>query len=252
MQFRNVMIRRVPFGILCMVLCMVVRAWGGQEVVTFAVACGYPPYQFRSEANDPVGLDVDVIRLVCERMGVQSRIVQGPWEDMMIALRVGKVDCVGGMEINEKRLRIFDFTSRYYNRRSAVFTLRENRFIQSLEDLKGMVIAGDRHSYAEEILYQKGIKHRIRIRHTQSKEVSLRLLKEGEVVAMVAPVAVAHYLAEQHGVSLRIIDNSDPGSPVGLAVRKGNSKLLERLNSILTDLLADDTVDMVLAKWKIQ
>ena len=169
----------------------------------------------------------------------------------MTALRVGKVDCVGGMEINEKRLRIFDFTSRYYNRRSAVFTLQENLFIQSLEDLMGRIIAGDRHSYVEDLLYRKGIKHRIRIWHTQSKDVSLQLLKKGEVIAVVAPIAVAHYLADRYDVSLRLL-TVPTLAPRGAGRRKGNSRLLKRLDSALADMLVDGTLDTVLAKWKIQ
>ena len=252
MSSHSGIVRLLLAALLCVLFCSPVRAEEGREVVTFAVANGYPPYQFRSDKGDPIGLDIDVIKLVAEKMGVEIRIVQGPWDDMVTALRVGRVDCVGGMEINGKRLQIFDFTDAYYSRKAAVFTLKDNLDIQTLEDLTGKIITGDRHSYVEQEFTRMNIKHRIRIRQTESKDKSLRLLKQGEVVAMVAPRAVGYYLASRHNVVVRIIDDSDPGSPVGIAVIKGNMPLLHRLDKAMDELRANGRLDQVLRKWQIK
>ena len=246
-------ITKFVFLIICAVFVPASAcAQDGHELMTIAVAEGYPPYQFQSKEGKPVGLDVDIIMLVKNILNVDVRIIQGSWDDSIKALRMGMVDCVGGMEINEKRSTIFDFTTPCYSRKSTVFTLKGNSDIASLKDLTGRIIAGDRHSFTEEMFSRKGIKRHIRIYQPQSKDRSMLLLKEGIVVAMIAPRAVGLYLASKHGVVLKIIDDSDPGSPVGLAVIKGNTKLRDRLDGALDDLRRNGSLDAVLKKWQIK
>jgi ABC-type amino acid transport substrate-binding protein len=235
-----------------MFICVPVCAAKGKKVLVFAVATGFPPYQFQTNEGEPAGLDVDVIKLVCVRLGVEFNIVQGPWEDMLTLLRTGKVDCVAGMEMTEKRGRIFDFTTPYYTRRSIVFTLVDNWDINSLDDLRGRIIAGDRHSTADERLSRLYPKQRIRIRYTESKDKSFKMLRSGEVVALIAPMAVGHYLASRYRMELKIIDDVDPGVDVALAVNEGELRLRDRLNAALAELMQDGNLATVLRKWKIQ
>lgn len=247
------MVMKFLYSTLILILIFSTTATAGseKEEIIFALAKGYPPYQFQSELGVPVGVDVEVIKLLADQMDIEIKIVQGPWDEMVAALRLGQVDCVGGMEINEKRQRVFDFTTPYYSRSGAVFTLKENQSIRNFVDLTRKFVAGDRHSYVDALWADLGLKQRIRIRHTESKDHSIQLLKRGEVVAVVAPKAVGYYLAAKHEISVRIIDGSDPGTPVGLAVSKGNTQLLERLESALKALREDGKIDAVMAKWNL-
>ncbi|MBG0789561.1 MAG: transporter substrate-binding domain-containing protein [Desulfovibrionaceae bacterium] len=238
--------------VLLAVPCVPVSAEEYRPEVRFAVARGYPPYQFRTEDGQPTGLDVEVIHLIGERLNIRVKIIQGPWDEMVTALRVGKVDCLGGMEINAKRLQVLDFTDPYYSRKGAVFTLMDNSEIQTLEDLRGRIITGDRHSYMEGLFARLGIKQGIRIRQTESKDMSFRLLKQGKVVAVVAPKAVGYYLASRHNIAVRIIDDSDPGSPVGMAVIKGNTRLRDLLDQALDELRNNGKLNGVLRTWRIE
>ncbi|BDQ32749.1 amino acid ABC transporter [Pseudodesulfovibrio portus] len=220
--------------------------------MVFAVATGFPPYQFETDEGAPTGLDVDVVKLVCARLGVEVNIVQGPWEDMLTMLRTGKVDCVAGMEMTEKRGRIFDFTNPYYTRRSIVFTLVDNWDINSLDDLRGRIIAGDRHSAADERLSRLYPEQRIRILYTESKDKSFRMLRSGEVVALIAPMAVGYHLGFRYRMALKVIDDVDPGVSVALAVNKGELRLRDRLNAAIVELMQDGSMATALRKWKVQ
>lgn len=224
-------------------------AFAGEDVLRCAVAQGYPPYQFQAEGGDPAGIDVDVITEICKRMGLELQIEQGPWNDMVALLRQGRVDCVSGMEINEKRMRIFDFSSLCYSRKSAVFTRQENEFIKSLNDLKGMVIAGDRQSDVEKRLTEIGLYSRIRIRHTKSKAISMQYLENGEVVAVIVPKAVGFYLADAQGMGVNVVYVAEPGSPVGIAMCKGNMKLRHMIEGVLSEMRIDGTLDRIFKKW---
>jgi ABC-type amino acid transport substrate-binding protein len=183
---------------------------------------GYPPYQFVSQDNETAGFDADVLRLVFSRLQSQIDFHQMNWDDAVALLRLtNRFDCVGGMEITPVREHLFEFTRPYYERNIVIFVLAANDQITGVEDLIGKKITGDRHSSLEQMLERQGVRDKIRIKETKTKEESMRLLKSGDSRAMMAPRAVGYYLAKQFNVKVRVLIESDRPSPVAIAVRKG-------------------------------
>lgn len=214
------------------------------------LANGYPPYQFKNNKNQTTGFDADVLRLVFKKMNKHLMFRQMDWNDVLGLLKYSyELDCVGGMEINEYRKRHFEFTSPYYHRKIAVFVREDNHSMRKIEDLAGKRITGDRHSYVEKLLIKKGLQKQIRIQQTKSKEEAMMMLKEGTSVAMIAPKAVGLYLAKQMKVAVRCLDIYDPGSPVGIAVKKGNSDLLVLLEAALQELMKEGVVENLYNEW---
>ncbi|WP_338667320.1 transporter substrate-binding domain-containing protein [Pseudodesulfovibrio methanolicus] len=213
------------------------------------MARGYPPYQFLDAMGEPAGLDIEVAGLVFARMGVECRMVPGDWDDVVASLRLGRLDCVCGMEINRDREHFFAFTTPYYSRKVVIFVRRDGAGLGTVEDLVGKAVAGDRHSFAEHYLKQRGLLNAIRIVRTKSKEQSMRMLKDGKVVAVIAPLAVGQLLAKRQGVPVRVIDVGDPGSPVGFAVETGNDVLLEKLEKAIEELKREGALQPVLDRW---
>ncbi len=216
------------------------------------IAQGYPPYQFEDEAGEPTGLDADVIRLVFEKMDKKLVFKQGEWDNIVGNLCFGDLACVVGMEINETRKRCFDFTVPYYSRKIVVFLLADNTYIQCIEDLKGAIIAGDRHSVVEQYFKKEGLTKQIRIFQTKSKDEAMQLLKDKTVVAVVMPKAVGFHLAGKYEVDVRVLEVDGPSSPVGIAVKKGNHELLNLLEAALLELKREGLLEPVFRKWRIQ
>eukprot|EP00831_Metopus_contortus_P052554 TRINITY_DN44110_c0_g1_i1.p2 TRINITY_DN44110_c0_g1~~TRINITY_DN44110_c0_g1_i1.p2 ORF type:complete len:185 (+),score=23.04 TRINITY_DN44110_c0_g1_i1:227-781(+) len=155
------------------------------------------------------------------------------------------------MEISDRRGIFFDFTPPYYKRKGMVF-VRADSFIHSVYDLRWQVVAGDRDSFVEQVLRDEGLYKHIRLYQTRSKDQSMLLLKNREVVAVIAPRAVGEYLARKHAVAVRMIDVGDPGTPVGIAVAKGNEALLRQLTTALQKLAEQGGVEEVLQRWRIR
>ncbi|QGY41138.1 transporter substrate-binding domain-containing protein [Pseudodesulfovibrio cashew] len=253
MLFKNSFSHMVWLAIAALTTIFLVAgvATGEDEVLRCGLATGYPPYQFKDEKGNPAGIDVEVAKLLAKQMGVRIQFVQDSWDNVVTSLRLGRLDCICGMEINPKRRIMFEFTPPYYSRRVVVLVLARTKSVNSLEDLKWSVVAGDRHSYIERLLEKRGLKNKIRIHQTKSKDVSMQLLEEGNVLAMIAPKAVAHYLAKKHDVHIKVIEDSDPGSPVAVAVEKGNTKLMIRLQDALVKLEENGRLDAVFSKWNV-
>ena len=214
------------------------------------VAEGYPPYQFKNEQGEPIGFDVDVLRLVFQQAQKDLVIEQMKWDDVMGSLMFTEaLDCSGGTEINEERKKHFDFTSPYTTRQIVIFIRADNAAITKLEDLINQPVTGDKLSAVELLLKKKGIRNQIRIKATESKEESMRLLKEGFFVAMIAPKEVGLYLAKQFDVKVKILDEVVEATPVGIAVKKGEADLLDSLETALQELIKEGKIQELYQKW---
>ncbi|OHD11249.1 MAG: hypothetical protein A2086_01365 [Spirochaetes bacterium GWD1_27_9] len=214
------------------------------------LATGYPPYQYVNEKGETSGIDADVVRLIFDKLKKKVVFQQQSWDDVVAILRFSdKIDCIGGMEVSDVRKEHFDFTISYYERNIALFILETNTSIKEVKDLAGLVITGDRQSFVERKLEAEGLKDKIRIKQTQSKEDSFKLLKTGEVVGVIAPKAVGLYLAKKMGIKVRFLQDPDPGSPVAIAVKKGNTELLNKINKALQELIKEGKIESLKKKW---
>ena len=214
------------------------------------IAVGFPPYQYKSEQDEAIGFDAEVIRLLFQKMEKELSFQQMRWDDVVGTLMfTNKLDCITGMEITDTRKKYFDFTSPYYYRKAALFVLSENNHIKQPEDLVGKTIAGDKDSSLETLLEKRGIRKDIRIKQTKSKEESMRLLKSGKFSAMIAPKKVGLYLAKKLYVEVKIIAEVEPGTPVAIAVKKGNLQLLNMLESKLQTLINEGEIHKLQQDW---
>jgi ABC-type amino acid transport substrate-binding protein len=214
------------------------------------VSEGFPPFQYKSLQGHAAGFDTEVLKLISLKSGNTFSFLQTHWDNVVSNLvHTENLDCAVGMEITDIRAKLFDFTIPYYYRHTAIFVLTTNTHIKSLADLIGNMVAGDRHSDLEKHLELKAVKSLIRLRQTTSKEESMKLLKSGEVVAVIAPKEVGLYLAQMLNIKVRIIEELKQGSPVGIAVKKGKTQILNILDSTLKDLIQNGDIDHLYRQW---
>ena len=235
---------------LLLILFLLFHAPGaaGQDApLTIGVASGFPPFQF-ALLGEPAGFDTDVARAVAHRLGRDARFVQGEWDNVVSLLRIGRIDVIVGMEVNEFRRTLFDFTAPYARRHDAVFVLAGSP-AWNVEDLFGQIITGDRHSFVELLWRESGVHRRIRISQTGSKEEAMRLLAAGETAAAIMPLQVGRYLAREMKIDVRVLSSPDPGSEVSIALLKGQPGLKAELDAALADMRASGELDAIVRKW---
>lgn len=214
------------------------------------VSDGFPPYQFKSMQGVADGFDIEVLKLISNKTGDKFSFYQANWDNVVSNLaHTKKLDCAVGMEITDIRVKLFDFTVPYYYRHTAIFVLSTNIYIKSVADLIGNKVAGDRHSDLEKHLELTELKNSIRLRQTASKEASMNLLKNAEVEAVIAPKEVGLYLAQMLDMNVSIIEEFKQGSPVGIAVKKGNTSMLNTLNKALNELIENGDIDNLYRQW---
>lgn len=77
---------------------------------------GYLPWSSMTPAGELTGFDIELAKLVCERMERKCRFTAQPWEGQIPALEQGKYDIlVGGISITAERQKRLAFTQSYAN-----------------------------------------------------------------------------------------------------------------------------------------
>ncbi len=87
-----------------------------QPEVRIGTDGGYLPWTSTTPEGDLAGFDIELAKLVCERMGRTCRFTAQPWEGQIPALEQGKYDIlVGGISITPERQKRLSFTQSYAN-----------------------------------------------------------------------------------------------------------------------------------------
>ena len=89
------------------------------------------------------------------------------------------------------------------------------------------------------------------VKRFESTPLALKELESGGVDAVVADNGVVvHYVANNPGANFKTIsDASFAAEQYGLAVKKGNAELLEKLNTGLAGIKSDGTYDKIYAQY---
>ena len=81
----------------------------------------YRPFAYESPSKEIVGYDVDMIKAIAQKAGLQIKIVNTPWTGIFAALNNGDLDLViSGVTINDKRKQSYDFTAPYFEARQLI------------------------------------------------------------------------------------------------------------------------------------
>ena len=211
------------------------------------IALGFPPYQYR-EQHQAQGFDADVARLVMARLGKPCEFVQDEWNQVFNQLRFGKLDLIVGMEMNALRQRYFAFTEPYYSRESVIF-VGAGSGISALEQLQGLIVSGDRSGLIEQDWLRQGIRQQFRVLELETKAEAMQQLKDGAVQAAIMPLEVGIVLAKSLQVEVRVLAKPQLGSPVAIAVRKGDQELLHQLDLALHQLILEGEIDKLHQRW---
>lgn len=83
--------------------------------LVMATNAEFEPWEYK-EGEDIIGIDPDIVKAMCDKMGYELQIDDMAFESILAAVASGKADFgAAGMTVNEERLESVDFTDTYAN-----------------------------------------------------------------------------------------------------------------------------------------
>ena len=220
----------------------------GKELVVGSSAT-YRPFAYESPTKEIVGYDVDIIKAVAQKAGLQIKIVNTPWTGIFAALNNGDVDLViSGVTINEKRKQSYDFTTPYFEARQLI-AVQQSSTVKGLKDLAGKKIGVVTGSTGDDIASREFGKTNPDIRRFESTPVIISELVNSGVDAVIGDNGVIAFRASEHKQLKTVSDANFPKEFFGIVVKQGNKALLDKLNAGLAAVKADGSYAQIYKKW---
>ena len=209
----------------------------------------YRPFAYESPTKDIVGYDVDIIKAVAQKAGLQIKIVNTPWTGIFAALNNGDVDLIiSGVTINDKRKQSYDFTTPYFEARQLIAVSRDSS-VKNLKDLAGKKIGVVNGSTGDDIASREFGKTNSDIRRFESTPVVISELVNTGVDAAIGDNGVIAFRVQEHKQLKTVSDPSFPKEFFGIVVKQGNKALLDKLNTGLAAVKADGSYAQIYKKW---
>ena len=224
----------------------------------------YPPFEFNDDSGALVGFDVDVVRAVAEKLGLEN--TDDDWlsvnfDTIFTQLqRSNKFDIIAAavtayapegspaFEVTEERKTFVDFTDPIYpSLQSLTVDTSANPDIKSVDDLPdGARVAVQASTtgafYAEENLTG------VELVQFPKAPAMYQALQAGQVEAVFNDLPIS-LDAIKGKDQLQVVEQVETGEEYAIAVAKDNPALLEAFNQALSEIFEDGTYAEIFKKY---
>ncbi|AYC32285.1 ABC transporter substrate-binding protein [Pseudomonas cavernae] len=221
------------------------------------IEAAYPPFAFKTPDGNISGFDYDIGNALCEEMKVKCVWIEQEFDGLIPALKVRKFDAVlSSMNITEDRLKSVDFSQKYYNSPVRLAMKAGTEIKDPLVDLKGKKVGVQRSSiydrYATDNFAPAGAEV---VRYTSQNEIFLDLAA-GRVDATLADAVNIDdgFLKTDGGKGFALVgptfnDKKYFGEGAGIAVRKGDKALADKISAAIQAIRANGKYKAVQDKY---
>lgn len=249
------MLRKILTGLVLAALLFGVVSCAKKEPTKIVIATDatWPPMEMVDENKNIVGFDIDLMNAAAKAGGFAVEFRNTAWDGIFAGLEAGKYDAVmSSVTITDERKNTMDFSVPYINAGQILVVRTEVSGVEKLTDLKGKIVAAQIGTTgAFEI---DKVKQAEKITAKTYDEIGLAFedLANGRVNAVVCdtPVAAQYALQnESYKGKLKIVGQPFTEEFYGVAVKKGNSKILDQINKGLKKVLDSGENKAIEQKW---
>lgn len=215
-------------------------------VLTVGTEGTYRPFSY-NEGSELTGYDVEVIKAVGEKMGVEVKFQQTQWDAIFAGLDAGRFDVIANqVAINPEREAKYLFSEPYTVSTGVIVTKSDNTDITSFESLKGKKTAQSLTSNYYETAKAAGAT----VEPVEGWAQAVTLLKQGRVDATVNDKLTFLDAQKTHpDDSIKIAAEAEDKTDSAVALRKDATDLQEAINTALDSLRADGELAKISEKY---
>lgn len=244
--------RCIAFGsmLVSLLWSLTLHAQQNRSLTCFSAV--YPPYVI--DNGELTGIDVDVVREVGKRLGIDITIRLEPWKRLEEALAAGLRDCVFSYFKTEPREKYALYTSvPLHITQYTLFVRTDKKPVpETLQDLFGKTIGVNRGFQTTPAFESARQRDQIRVIEVGKDEQSMRMLALRRVHAVLTNADVGQHVIRTLGLE-NIAPLMPPLSttPAYLVLRNTPEfePLLEQFNWALFEILRDGTYEDIRSRY---
>ena len=226
--------------VLCLLLIVLITTGCGKsnDKLIMVTEAGFAPYEYY-ENNEIVGVDIDIAKEIASYLGKELEVKDVAFDSIINELNSGKADfAAAGMSITAERLEEVDFSVEYVTSNQVVIVRKDTDL--TFDKIDGKKIAVQLGNVADSYA-KKNYKNSEIIR--QKKYLSMvEDLKAGKVDLIIMDNLPAQEIVKVND-NLKILPGYLFSDSYGIAVKKGNTELINNINIVLNRLMSEGKIE---------
>ena len=219
--------------------------------VRIGVHPNIPPLSYRDTSGKWQGFDIDLGKLLADKIGVEVEYVPVEWKARVPALISDQIDfSMAALTRNSKRAKVIDFTVPIHTENLAVLTTDKVKDVNSWQDLnrEGLTMVGCRGCFP--VQWMKDNMPKTKVLVVDSGSDLVRTIAQGRADGMVANLEWhKRFTSNFKKVNWVIIDDVIKTSYCAIGVKKGNYNLRDFLNIALYEIQSADQHNEIWRKY---
>ena len=213
-------------------------------VLTVASDIPFPPFT-QGDPPDYDGFDVEVGGAIADRLGLEPRFVDTPFDILLQGGR-GRFDvAMAAISITGKRERSVDFSNPYLFTKQSLLVRADGK-LRRVEDLgPDSVIGVEDGTVSEDFVAEETD---AKVRAFPEADDANNALATGQVDAVVNDLSATQPAAKENP-ELEVVGSFETGDRYGILLPEGSEPLLERINEARAAIKRDGTYAEIHRKW---
>lgn len=212
----------------------------------------YAPFEYVDTNGNIVGFDIEVMNAIAEAANLEVEYKNTAWDGIFLTVQNGERDAlISAITITEERAKKMDFSEPYFEATQLIAVPKDSD-VTKFEDLKNDYKIGVQNgTTGDEAVSDLIGRTNGNIARFETTPLALKELENGGVEAVVADNAVVlEYIKNNPDANFKSVsDDNFPKEYYGIAVKKGNTELLDRINAGLKEIQENGTYDEIFNKY---
>ena len=219
------------------------------DKIVFGTNAEFPPFEYIS-TNGVIdgydGIDMAIASKIGEISGKDVEIANMEFDSLLVAIQNGQIDAaIAGMTATEERAKTVDFWGGGYTA-TQVMVVKEGSDIKTAADMEGKAIAVVQGYTGETVVQDLGYKYEA---FKKGTECILELVNGKCDVVVIDSATAKDFVGDNEGLVIVEDSNAFESEEYAIAVKKGNTELLNTINDAIDKMLADGTISEFAAKY---
>ena len=217
---------------------------GAKKQLVMATNAEFPPYEFH-EGDAIVGIDAEIAQAIADEVGAELVIEDMAFDSILSAVATGKADMgLAGMTVTEDRKQNADFSTPYATA-TQVIIVKDGSAITTPDDLAGKTIGVQLGTTGD--IYADDIEDATIERYNKGFEAVQALLQDKVDAVIIDNEPAKVFVSQNEGI--HIVDEAFTYEEYAVAVKKGNTELLEKVNSAIEKLQSSGKLEEIQNKY---
>lgn len=222
----------------------------GKEVLKMGVEDTYPPYEFKNEANETIGFDIDLANAIAEKLGMELEIVSTSFDGIFTGLNAGNYDVIiSAVSMTPGRMETMLFSEPYLSNGQVIVTKKDGINITKHEELTGLNVGVQLGTTADTAAEKYAKENNFEVIKYDEIIQTFTAMKAGHVDAIAVDYAVAIDYVAKDPESYQLSNVMLTNEPIAVVIKQGNEALQEKINQALKEIRAEGKLKELSMEW---